>query len=283
MAARRRSRLKFTPLTPEIQALLQEEAMKFPDYHSSNGGNGNYSKLALHRGVCRPTIRNIKYGTVKTVSSVTMAKLFPGRDFSDLEWYSRKELQQASVFNSGAGRPIYTKEIGGKLHKLCCGPAHKRPTYIELERFTTIKSGKRKGYPRSRCRACETISKGAEPMLPAILVIPALQESINRLGVMEVSRRSGMPQPQIWQIEYGKVKKVHAKTARTIIALRDELRRTGEIRHKDSIQHGAYLRGRKEKVPTKPRDHYSRIHVRHSVAEGKLNARIAIAIRFKPE
>jgi hypothetical protein len=91
------------------------------------------------------------------------------------------------------------KYIGGVAHKLCTGPAHEQPTYLPAtEKYYYFKkTGKREGQLVSRCRLCcnwdRLKSPGSEQgYVPIRDAYPFYYEAINRIGLMELSRRSGL-------------------------------------------------------------------------------------------
>jgi hypothetical protein len=83
----------------------------------------------------------------------------------------------------------------------------------------------------------------------------ALVELERRLGRNETCRRIGVADSFLLRLkDQRNIQRVTAE--KILIALR-EVRQEGIVRHRDSIRHGAYLRGRTEKVPTGYSDFYS--------------------------
>src|SRR5580765_7324061 len=170
-------------------------------------------------------------------------------------------------------RPLFDlKKIDGKIHKLCRGPTHKEPTYVPVTKFLRRADGK----PRPHCTACESHYHGSEQLVDFTSFYRGKLESIvNRLGKMEASRRLGISQAALWNLlnpKRGGVK-IKARTARSIIRVLQELNTSQEVRHKDSIHYGAYLRGKPEK-PVTMKKHLYKVNGDEK-AERKRNERAA--------
>lgn len=146
------------------------------------------------------------------------------------------------------------KKIDRRWHKLCTGPLHKEGEWVLAVKFYTKPDGK----PRSWCIPCELHrSKKSTPLVDYTDSYYGFVRSIvNRLGVEEAARRMRISQQGLWQLRFGRKRKIKKKTAESILRVTAELRNSGEVRHRDSIKHGAYLRGHKEKVPAARRDFY---------------------------
>src|SRR4029077_298468 len=143
--------------------------------------------------------------------------------------------------------------IGGKKHKLCRGPDHHGGQWLPVEHFIY-----RNGKIRARCRSCESKAKGSENLVPLTdSYLGQVDHIVNRLGVMEAARRLEIAQASLWNIRNKRVRKLKARTARKIIVLVKTLNETGEVRHKDSIKHGAKMRGKPEREVQKRQDFYS--------------------------
>lgn len=148
---------------------------------------------------------------------------------------------------------FHFRVIAGKKHKLCRGPDHGTGgQWLPVEHFIY-----RNGKIRARCRACESRAKGSENLvLLSDSYAAQVEHIVNRLGVMETSRRLEIAQASLWNIRNKRVQKLKARTARKILLLVKTLNETGEVRHKKSIKHGAKMRGRKERVPNGKNDFY---------------------------
>jgi hypothetical protein len=75
-----------------------------------------------------------------------------------------------------------------------------------------------------------------------------------RLGKAEAARRMGVNK-SFWTT-YDERKYFVKDTVRRAMAVLAEARANNEVRHKDSIHEGAYLRGFTEKVPETRKDYY---------------------------
>lgn len=155
-----------------------------------------------------------------------------------------------------------TKVIDGEVHRLCKGPGHDEPTWLpETEKyFYRSKSGREKGKFYHRCRLCSNWehlkSPGLSGMVPNKLVRPYFIEGVNRVGMMEFARRTGLSANTInWTIN-GRKKHVQKMTVRVVMMEIISMRRKNEVRHRDSIKHGSEIRGRTEKAVKSDRDLY---------------------------
>lgn len=81
-------------------------------------------------------------------------------------------------------------------------------------------------------------------------------ELVRRLGVMEASRRIEITQRNLYNILNNRNKFIQVETIRRAILVLRVARANNEARHRDSIKHGAYLRGRQERVPHALTDFY---------------------------
>jgi len=150
---------------------------------------------------------------------------------------------------------IKIKVIDGVDHRTCTGPSHQEPTWLPLKNFNK----KPNGQPRSTCRTCDSYQKNSEPLVDFTVQYAGwFEHVVNRLGVMEAARRLNISQSGLRNIRRNNPLKIKRRTARQIVSLVHELNGTNEVRHKDSIRHGSYLRGREEKTPTIKGDFYKR-------------------------
>lgn len=137
------------------------------------------------------------------------------------------------------------KLIDGALHKKCNGPTHSGWVWLPVTQFWKSKYSRL----RAQCITCESAVQNSETLIDISTVYFALDELIRRLGVAEAGRRVGISDKTVTTIHRKQVYKVKRKTARKIIAALHEVRQAEEVRHRKSIRHGAYLRGREEKTP----------------------------------
>src|SRR4029077_5938657 len=137
----------------------------------------------------------------------------------------------------------------------CNGPSHQETVWLPFKNF----GFKANGQPRSTCRACDSYLKNSEPLVDFTVQYAGWFEYVvNRLGVMEAARRLNISQSGLRNIRRNNPMKIKRRTARQIVSLVHELNGSQEVRHKDSIQHGSYLRGREEKTPTIKEHYYKR-------------------------
>ena len=134
--------------------------------------------------------------------------------------------------------PIEIKTIDGVDHRICNGPSHGFQTWLP------ISFGFNEWTTRSTCRACDSYQKNSEPLVDFTTRYAGWVESIvNRLGVMEASRRLNISQSGLRRIRKENPLKIKRRTARKIVSLVHELNGSQEVRHRDSIRHGSCIRG----------------------------------------
>lgn len=92
----------------------------------------------------------------------------------------------------------------GEWHRKCTGPAHDQPEYLPATEkyFYFHKSGKSKGKPVARCRLCNNWSKVKSPgsyhgLIPVSVAQKYFIEATNHIGLMELSRRTGLSRTTI--------------------------------------------------------------------------------------
>jgi len=151
------------------------------------------------------------------------------------------------------------KIIGGIPHKLCSGPSHDRPTWVPYSEFwRNAKPNHSADGIKSQCKLCESHRVGHPRMVEFQKIEFAVLELVNRLGINETSRRTNISLSSLWKYRHQRAKQVHRKTAEKLLSTLAEVRKNGSVRHVDSIKHGAILRGREEKIPSRHRDFYSK-------------------------
>lgn len=91
------------------------------------------------------------------------------------------------------------KLIDGIWNKICTGPAHEEPTFLPAtdKYFHSRKSGDRESQLLSRCRLCQNWSKLKSPgsehgWIEVNKVHHYYAEAANRVGLAELSRRTGI-------------------------------------------------------------------------------------------
>jgi hypothetical protein len=116
------------------------------------------------------------------------------------------------------------KLIGGVWHKICTGQAHDEPTYLPATEkyFYFLKIGPRRGRPVARCRLCHNWAKLKSPgshhgLVPVDKVHPFYAEAVNRVGMMELHRRSGLSIGHLSQVLTKRIKHVKKEQARRLM------------------------------------------------------------------
>lgn len=152
--------------------------------------------------------------------------------------------------------------IDGKKERRCTGPSHSEPTWLpDTDKYFYMrKSGKYAGTHVSRCRLCSAwrsgLSLDESGYVPAHVIKPFLIEGINRVGIMEFCRRSGVTQTNAYKIRHNRQRRVTRSVAKRIMLEVVSMRRKNEVRHRASIKAGASVRGLPEKEVTSPSDLY---------------------------
>ncbi len=239
---------KLTPVTPRLISVVEDLIKTY----------GSRAELARAAGSSRTPFNDLMSGELTFMHAVIVRKLIklhPTAKITEFEFYTRKQLRNLYGLWSGQ-KPIVIKRINGISHRECKFKEHRGDRWLPLEQFS--KSSKTQT-PRPWCKKCETLSKGLEPLWPIDhLIMTAMRGVSNRIGKIEAARRMGISEPAFFKILNGKQNKVRRSTARKILRTWHEIQQSGEVRHRDSIHHGATKRGRIEKPVTKRDDLYAR-------------------------
>lgn len=128
------------------------------------------------------------------------------------------------------------KKVRGEWYKLCTGPAHDKPEYLPATEkyFYVHKSGSQKGRLVSRCRLCINWDKVKFPssysggLVPVRLVQRFFIEATNRIGVAELSRRTGVSPKTIQKGIKGGEGEFHKHVVRRIMLELTSMQRKNE-------------------------------------------------------
>lgn len=154
---------------------------------------------------------------------------------------------------------FYFKEVDGKKYKRCNGPLH-QGLFVPVEKFHRRSNSKNgRDY---RCIGC----LGENQMLEFSQEYQMWLESIvRRLGKTEAARRLDISYGTLWKWYTGKDRPKHLRRhhARRLVEVLIEVVQNDELRHKDSIKHGASKRGKPERKVTKT----SQLYIRNSDEE----------------
>lgn len=146
--------------------------------------------------------------------------------------------------------------------KLCRGPYHREGKLLPITEFSLRKYSSGNIRRHCWCMHCAQHKrhKNKQPnhgYVPLEQVWWIFDELIRRVGHMEAARRIGMSPSGLRLIKTRERRQVQKFTlAKAISALRDA-RQKNEFRHRDSICHGAHLRGREEKKVKNGEERYS--------------------------
>jgi hypothetical protein len=117
-----------------------------------------------------------------------------------------------------------TTFIDGALHKLCTGPAHDEPTYLPANEkyFYIRKSAGREGELVSRCRLCSNWAALKSPgslhgWIPVKDAFPYYAEAVNRIGLLELAKRTGMSPNSFYPVLIRRNKYVQKAKLRLVI------------------------------------------------------------------
>lgn len=123
----------------------------------------------------------------------------------------------------------------GQYLKKCTGPAHEEPEYLPAtEKYYHFhKSGKDKGKPVARCRLCINWSKIKSPgsyhgLVPVSVAHRFFVEAVNRVGVVELSRRTGISTKTILKVLQGGEGAIYKKIMRTLMLELTSMQRKNE-------------------------------------------------------
>jgi hypothetical protein len=166
---------------------------------------------------------------------------------------NRRQLIAKGKHHLDAQRKEKRRKQNGKLEKFCRGPSSNGGHWVSVEKFY---EGRRTGTLRPWCQDCDRKQGGHNPNYPVLRFMFAFDELVNRLGKMEAARRIGITQNNLRLVLTGKTSHIRHKTAVKILLALHNVRITDEVRHRDSIRHGAKQRGRPEKKVTAKVDLY---------------------------
>ncbi len=128
----------------------------------------------------------------------------------------------------------FFKEINGVWHKRCTGPAHDEPTYLPATEkyFYTRKGNKRYGQFTSQCRLCcnwkGIDSPGLHGLVDVSVVWHFYNEAVNRVGLMELSRRTGLNWDGLSKVLHKEVRSVRKSNLRKVMLELISMRRKNE-------------------------------------------------------
>lgn len=133
------------------------------------------------------------------------------------------------------GLGIY-KLIDGVWHKRCNGPGHDEPTYLPAnEKYFYVRKGWGQGSFTARCRLCNNWQKLDNPgpdtqtgFIEVSKVHHIYAEAVNRIGLTELSLRSGVGRQHIYKVLNYKLVYVRKSNLRAIMLELISIRRKGE-------------------------------------------------------
>lgn len=130
---------------------------------------------------------------------------------------------------------VMVKLIDGQWHRLCTGPAHDEPTWLPQndKYFYRHAKGPRRGRFIARCRLCKAWERVKNPgsehgWIELVKARPFFDEAANRIGVMELAKRTGISPERISHIIRGHGKYVQKQTLRKVMLELVSIRRKRE-------------------------------------------------------
>ena len=176
-----------------------------------------------------------------------------------------EEEQSAAASEMKSDRRRYeTRKINGQEHKLCRGPTHLRPEWVPVTDFYPRST--RRDRAASQCKRCALWltyhQRRGHPPTAIIGWLPykdyefAVIELERRLGKREAARRCNISYGTWWKWRKGYTAQIQRISAVKLVNTLSEVRKNNEVRHRDSILHGAKARGKPEKVPKVREDYY---------------------------
>ncbi len=142
------------------------------------------------------------------------------------------------IRNRGADGQFVASDNGKTGLKLCTGPAHDEPTWLPAtdKYFHRLKKGERAGRLVARCRLCVNWSKIKNPgsnhgWVPLADAWPIINEAVNRIGLHELAKRTGLSKDGLRQIVMKKNRYVQKRTLRLVTLELISAKRKGEQPH----------------------------------------------------
>ncbi len=138
-------------------------------------------------------------------------------------------------------------------HKRCTGPAHDEPVWLPATEkyFYARNSERRKGELLSRCRLCvnwsSIQSRGESAVMGFISThdaLPFFREAVGRVGLQELSRRTGLNANTIWKVLNLHTQRVQKTTLRKVMLELISMRRKNE----HSINESARVRNERRLI-----------------------------------
>lgn len=136
-------------------------------------------------------------------------------------------------------------------------------TWLPVSEFRIYRSGKRKGQLLAWCLLGTAAKRnkrfdGQTGYVPTHRVYFAVRELVAKIGKAETVRRTEIDWDTLKALLDQEYEHCQKRVAAAIFRALYDVREKGEVRHRDSIIHGAAVRGRLEKVPKTRDDFYDK-------------------------
>jgi hypothetical protein len=238
-----------TPVTPQLLEMLDLALL-----------DRTPKQLSAFCDVSTPLIYDLRRSRKKVVNEVVLEKLLRAQSKfqkQDFKWFTKKELVDLEILKVSQKHREPIQFIGGIAHKKCNGPLH-LGKFIPVTEFYEHKSpATDRGIYRPRCKRCEIRQRGYSGSLVKLSKVHFIfEELVNRIGRAETARRMGISSSNLTKIIGQRHTYVRHKNVTKAMRLLTEIRKTSEVRHRDSIINGSTRRGLPEKAITSRKDYY---------------------------
>ena len=148
--------------------------------------------------------------------------------------------------------------MNGQWHKRCTGPAHDEPVYLPAtDKYFYVRAAEgRDGEFLSRCRLCQNWTRVKSPgsergLIDANKVLPYYEEAVNRIGRMELHRRTGLSYESLSAVLDGKTAQVLKRNFKLVLLELISMRRKNEYRDNASLRLADKKRANKKRERTR--------------------------------
>lgn len=144
------------------------------------------------------------------------------------------------------------KLVDGIWHKRCKGPSHPEPVYLPATEkyFTPLNNPKTRNRFESQCRLCrcwkrlgKTSGDLEHGLVPVSEVIQFYEEAVNRIGLMELARRTGLTYWGISDVLYRRRKSVQKRNLKKVLLELVSARRKNEVNNNPNSKYFIQRRG----------------------------------------
>lgn len=126
------------------------------------------------------------------------------------------------------------KLVNGVWHKRCNGRGHDEPTYLPAsEKYFYVRKGWNEGSFVALCRMCHNWNKIADPgpdagFIEISKIHHIYAEAVNRIGLQELSKRSGVGRRHIYMVLNYRLKYARKRNVKLILLQLISIKRKNE-------------------------------------------------------